>query len=47
MAAADKVRRHPAHQRKRMPADVRTLGKSGEFIAHAIRNNDSKRRSGK
>lgn len=44
MAAQDKVRSHPAWQRKTMPADVRALGSAGQFIAHAIRNNDSKRR---
>jgi len=39
-----KTRNHPAWQRRQMPADVRALGKAGEFIGHAIRNSDAKRR---
>ena len=42
-----KTRHHPAWQRRQMPADVRALGKYGEFIGYAIRNSDAKRRSGK
>ena len=41
---AAKTKRHPAWQRRQMPADVRALGKYGEFIGNAIRNNDQKRR---
>lgn len=39
-----KTKRHPAWQRRTMPADVRALGHAGQFIAHAIRNSDAKRR---
>ncbi len=46
-APAAKTRNHPAWQRRQMPADVRALGKAGEFIGHAIRKNDHARRSSK
>ncbi len=46
-APATKIRNHPAWQRRQMPADVRALGKAGEFIGHAIRNSDAKRRGNK
>lgn len=41
---AAKTRHYPAWQRRQMPADVRALGHAGQFIAHAIRNSDAKRR---
>lgn len=44
---AAKTRRHPAWQRRQMPADVRALGKAGEFIGHAIRKQDLNRRNQK
>lgn len=44
---AAKTQKHPAWQRRQMPADVRALGKAGEFIGHAIRKQDHSRRSQK
>ncbi len=44
---AAKTRHHPAWHRRQMPADVRALGKAGEFIGHAIRKNDHARHGNK